>query len=215
MSTNGNLRRQLPLPVGAVGTPVTRRPTGSPEAVTRPRLPQNVACGFTALRSSGVGSQHRRALQRQWKRSLASLALLLALGQAPALAATGGCLAGSGADTLTLTNSSVHTLTSVNNTTFGPTGLPVVSSTITIEGHGSTIKRDSADPDQFRIFAINSGGNLTLNETTVSGGWRRGETFPLAAACTTAAAPRPSRTAPSRAIARASAAACTTAASRP
>src|SRR5215216_7926012 len=30
----------------------------------------------------------RRGLQRQWKRSLAGLALLLALGQAPALAAT-------------------------------------------------------------------------------------------------------------------------------
>src|SRR6266699_4978282 len=32
-------------------------PTGSPEAVARPRLPQNVACGFTAPRSSAVGSQ--------------------------------------------------------------------------------------------------------------------------------------------------------------
>src|SRR6516162_4506426 len=32
--------------------------TGSAEAVTRLRLPQNVACGFPALRSSGVGSQH-------------------------------------------------------------------------------------------------------------------------------------------------------------
>jgi hypothetical protein len=34
------------------------RPTGSPEAVTRLRLPQNAACGFPALRSSEVGSQH-------------------------------------------------------------------------------------------------------------------------------------------------------------
>ena len=32
--------------------------TGSPEAVARPRLPQNVACRFPALRSSEVGSQH-------------------------------------------------------------------------------------------------------------------------------------------------------------
>jgi predicted transglutaminase-like cysteine proteinase len=30
----------------------------------------------------------RRSLQRQWKRSLASVALLIALGQAPALATT-------------------------------------------------------------------------------------------------------------------------------
>ena len=33
-------------------------PTGSPEAVARLRLPQNVACGFTAPRSSAVDSQH-------------------------------------------------------------------------------------------------------------------------------------------------------------
>src|SRR6516164_4018294 len=32
--------------------------TGSREAVARLPLPQNVACGFTALRSSAVGSQH-------------------------------------------------------------------------------------------------------------------------------------------------------------
>src|ERR1019366_2416030 len=32
-------------------------PTGSPGAVARPRLPQNVACGFPAPRSSAVGSQ--------------------------------------------------------------------------------------------------------------------------------------------------------------
>src|SRR5713226_794390 len=32
-------------------------PTGSPKAVARPRLPQNVACGFPAPRSSAVGSQ--------------------------------------------------------------------------------------------------------------------------------------------------------------
>ncbi len=32
-------------------------PAGSPEAVARPRLPQNVACGFPAPRSSAVGSQ--------------------------------------------------------------------------------------------------------------------------------------------------------------
>src|SRR2546427_11678672 len=37
--------------------------TGSPEAVARLRLPQNVACGFTALRSSAVDSQHRKSLQ--------------------------------------------------------------------------------------------------------------------------------------------------------
>ena len=38
-------------------------PTGSPEAVARLRLPQNVACGFTALRSSAVDLQHCKSLQ--------------------------------------------------------------------------------------------------------------------------------------------------------
>src|ERR1700750_1382085 len=48
----------------AVGTAITGRPTGSSEAVTRLRLPQNVVCGFPALRSSGIVSQHCKSLQR-------------------------------------------------------------------------------------------------------------------------------------------------------
>ena len=36
--------------------------TGSSEAVTRLRFPQNVACGFPALRSSINGSQRRNSL---------------------------------------------------------------------------------------------------------------------------------------------------------
>src|ERR1700682_1294642 len=47
--------------MGAVAWAIRQRsvshPTGSPEAVARPRLPQNVACGFPAPRSSTVGSQ--------------------------------------------------------------------------------------------------------------------------------------------------------------
>src|SRR5215212_3444143 len=76
----------------------------------------------------------RRSLQRQWKQPLAGIALLWALGQGPALAATinvdgttctlvaaitaanndtatGGCTAGSGADTLVLPIASTQTLT--------------------------------------------------------------------------------------------------------
>ena len=37
--------------------------TGSPEAVTRLRLPHNVACGFPALRSSESDSQHSNGLK--------------------------------------------------------------------------------------------------------------------------------------------------------
>ncbi len=133
----------------------------------------------------------RRALRRRWRRSLGGLALLCALGQAPALAATinvggactlvdaitaanndaptGGCAAGSGADTLVLPAGSTHTLTAVNNSTYGPTGLPLVTSGITIAGNGSPITRDPGAP-QFRILAVAANGNLTLQETTVSGG---------------------------------------------
>ena len=136
----------------------------------------------------------RRALQRRWRRSLGGLALLCALGQAPVLAATitvdgtsctlidavtaanndapaGGCTAGSGADTLVLPAGSTHTLTAVNNYSYsyGSTGLPRVTSAITIAGNGSTITRDPGAP-QFRILEVAENGHLTLQEITVSGG---------------------------------------------
>jgi hypothetical protein len=119
------------------------------------------------------------------------VALLFALGQQPAQAAmipvsarctlvdaitaantdtaTGGCPAGQGADTIVLPAGSTQTLTSINNNTYGPTGLPVIRSAITIAGNGSTIARESSAPE-FRLFAVGSTGELTLHETTVSGG---------------------------------------------
>jgi hypothetical protein len=133
-----------------------------------------------------------------WRRSLGSLALLCALASVPAMAATinvgvngctlvdaitaanssvatGGCPAGSepfpasgvsGADTIVLPTRSTQTLTSVviNNT-----GMPLVTSIITINGNGSTIRRDPAAP-QFRILNVDTTGSLTLREATVSGG---------------------------------------------
>jgi hypothetical protein len=138
-------------------------------------------------------------LQRQWHLPLIGLALILALGQQPALAATiavgdactlveaitaantdtatGGCPAGSGADTIVLPAGSTQTLTEVNNETYGPTGLPVISSVVTIEGQRSTIVRDSEAPE-FRILAVDSRGELTLQETTVSGGRAPGKVVP-------------------------------------
>ncbi len=77
------------------------------------------------------------------------------------------CAAGSGADTIDLQTS--VTLTTVNNNFNGNTGLPIVSSAITIEGNNRTISRASGAP-AFRIMDVESGGNLTLNSATVSGG---------------------------------------------
>jgi hypothetical protein len=144
---------------------------------------------YTQLRA--LPRRVRRALQRQWKQPLAGVALWLALGQLPGQAATipvggactltaaiaaantdtvtGGCPAGHGADTIVLPAGSLHTLTSANNRTYGATGLPVISSPITIAGQGSTIMRASGAP-AFRIMAVNGTGDLTLQETTVSGG---------------------------------------------
>jgi hypothetical protein len=132
----------------------------------------------------------RRTLQRQWKRSLAGLALLLALGQAPALAVTinvGGactlaraivsanndlsrfCTPGRGPDIIELSSSSTLTLTAVDNVIYGPTGLPVIGSVVTIVGNGSTITRAGSAPE-FRIFAVAPSGNLTLRQVALSGG---------------------------------------------
>jgi hypothetical protein len=142
----------------------------------------------------------RRSLQRQWKRSLAGLALLNALGQAPALAATinvggtctlirainaannnttasGHCRKGSDADTIVLAKGSTQRLTAVNNTNYGSTGLPTVRSDITIAGNGSTRRRPSTAPN-FRIIAVASTGNLKLQRTTVSGGVATGPNSP-------------------------------------
>jgi hypothetical protein len=141
---------------------------------------------------SALPRRIRRKLQRQWRKSLAAIALLLLLGAAPALAATinvggtctlgraitaanndttagGNCTKGSGADRIVLPANSTHTLTSVNNSIYGPTGLPVIRSVITVDGNNSTIRRAPTAPN-FRIFAVNSAGKLTLLRTTVSGG---------------------------------------------
>jgi hypothetical protein len=138
-----------------------------------------------------LSRQVRRRLQRQWRRSLAGIALLLALGMQPAVSATvnvggactlarairsansdtavGGCTAGSGADRILLPAGTTQTLTTVNNTVYGATGLPVIRSVITIAGNNSTIRRASSAPE-FRIITVGSHGNLTLQDTTVRGG---------------------------------------------
>ena len=137
----------------------------------------------------------RRALQRQWRLPLAGVALLLALGQHPSLAATipvgggcilidaitaantdiatGGCPAGSGADTIVLPAGSTQTLTAVNNDTDGPNGLPSITSNLTIigAGAGQTIiaAADSSSDDGFRLFHVAATGVLNLNGLTITG----------------------------------------------
>ncbi|MBI3241627.1 MAG: right-handed parallel beta-helix repeat-containing protein [Chloroflexi bacterium] len=81
------------------------------------------------------------------------------------------CPAGSGADTISLATGSTYTLTAVDNTvvSLGGNGLPAITSSITINGNGATITRGNGAPN-FRIFYLDTGGNLTLNSVTVSKG---------------------------------------------
>ena len=82
-----------------------------------------------------------------------------------------------GSNTINLTGGSTYCVTTVDNYWYGPNGLPAISSNITVNGNGETIKRSSVSgtPD-FRLFYVSGGlsglaaGNLTLNDVTLSGG---------------------------------------------
>lgn len=88
----------------------------------------------------------------------------------------GKCPTGAGPDTLKLIANATYTLTARNNTIAGPNGLPVVSSVITVNGNGAAIQRSSAvGTKTFRLLRINSYGNLTLNNLSLSGGKLTGE----------------------------------------
>jgi len=82
--------------------------------------------------------------------------------------ATGGCTAGSGVDTLNLTADVV--LTAVDNTTYGDTGLPIITSGMIIEGNGHTISRQSGAPNFRILVASGAGARVTLNDLTLTGG---------------------------------------------
>jgi hypothetical protein len=142
-----------------------------------------------------------RRLQRRMAWSLAGAALLLALGQGVATAATitvttnnpniisdgqcslieaivnanndaathANCAAGSGADTIAMPANANVTLTNVSDNTYGPTGLPLITSRITIEGNGAVIARQGSAA-AFGLMAVNYAGDLTLQSVTLSGG---------------------------------------------
>jgi len=142
------------------------------------------------LRRMRLGEQ--KWLRRKLGAGLAGAALLLALSGAPTVhagnpivvdgaictladaitaantdAAVGGCTTGyAGADIIDV--QADVSLTTANNTTDDRTGLPVITSAITIEGNGHSISRIGGTG--FRILAVGSGGDLTLNSVTVSGG---------------------------------------------
>ena len=83
-------------------------------------------------------------------------------------AAVDACPAGSGADTVTLASGATYALSiSVADASLGATGLPTVTSDITLQGNGSTIRRASGT---FRILRIASGATLVLDNLTIREG---------------------------------------------
>ena len=71
------------------------------------------------------------------------------------------------ATTITLSPSATYVLTRAHGSV-GDVGLPCITTTITIEGQGAVIKRESEE--DFRIFYVWPSGDLTLKNATVMGG---------------------------------------------
>jgi hypothetical protein len=83
-----------------------------------------------------------------------------------------------GANTIRLVPGATFTLTAVDNTTHGATGLPVIAAndTLTIVGNGDTIQRSTAaGTPAFRVFDVASGASLTLKDMTVQDGLAQGD----------------------------------------
>ena len=95
--------------------------------------------------------------------------LIEAIENANGTATHADCALGSvGADTIVLPKAT-HALSAVNNSTYDATGLPVITSQITIEGNGAKITRKGGAP-LFRLIAVGATGDLTLKNVTLSGG---------------------------------------------
>jgi hypothetical protein len=74
-----------------------------------------------------------------------------------------------GSNTITLVAGNTFQLTAVDNTTDGPTGLPVIAAndTLTIIGNGDAIESSG---QTFRYFDVAPGAALTLRNMTLAGG---------------------------------------------
>jgi hypothetical protein len=81
-----------------------------------------------------------------------------------------------GTNTITLAASTTFDLTKVNNTTDGPTGLPVIAGNdiLTITGQGGDIIQRDSSASPFRLFDVASGATLQLNDLTLQNGFAFG-----------------------------------------
>jgi hypothetical protein len=85
--------------------------------------------------------------------------------------------AAGGGNTITLAKKTTFTLTQVNNTTDGATGLPAITpgDNLTIVGNSNTIQRSTASGiPAFRLFDVASGASLSLQNLTMQNGYASG-----------------------------------------
>jgi hypothetical protein len=75
--------------------------------------------------------------------------------------------ANTGGGRIVLASHCTYTLTTPDNT---DDGLPEITGNVTITGRDTTIRRSPSATQDFRILHVVSGGNLTLNSLTISGG---------------------------------------------
>lgn len=82
------------------------------------------------------------------------------------------CAAGNlnGPDTVVLPTNGEFVLTAAHNEVYGPTGLPIITSAVIIEGNGSIIRREDDNEEYFRILAVDTEGSLTLRDATLTNG---------------------------------------------
>jgi hypothetical protein len=85
------------------------------------------------------------------------------------------------ADTITLAPGKTFTLTAVNNTDQGATGLPVIAAgggSLTIVGNGDVIERSTAKgTPAFRLLNVAAGASLALQNLTLQGGYLVGGSY--------------------------------------
>jgi fibronectin-binding autotransporter adhesin len=98
-----------------------------------------------------------------------------AITAADANTRSGGCSAGDdrdqGGDTILLATDVTLTTPDNNDVNGCPNGLPVITSKIIIEGKGHTVARSDADnTPYFRLLYVGTGGDLTLNQITLTNG---------------------------------------------
>jgi hypothetical protein len=90
------------------------------------------------------------------------------------IAAINSANTSAGADTITLATGKIFSLTAVNNTTNGATGLPTIAAAggaLTIIGNGGVIERSAAaGTPAFRLVDVAAGALLTLKNLTLQGG---------------------------------------------